>query len=385
MRPRLATKFLWTILGIVGLSVLSSLVTLYSAWRIDLRLEQAERESVPAARAEDVQRAEARVRMTTWVVGTSAALSLVLSGFLLWLFFYRVLFPLRGMVADAELFRGDRPDKPPDSGDDELRLMGSHLRNLMSDVSDTRSRLEQSRDRLMAAEKLASVGKLAASVAHEIRNPLTAIKMWLFTIREAADGNAELDRKLGIIAEEVERLESIVRNLLEFSRPPALDTRPHSIAEMIEQTLVLISPRLAERRIHVLQPMEKGLPPVIADASQFRQVLLNLFENAIDAMPEGGEIRVSTTAETDAGGQSMEVVRVRDTGHGMPPDVQRRVFEPFFTTKELGTGLGLCIAARVMARHGGALVLESSTEKGTCFAVWVPAANEGGNGQDTRR
>ena len=384
MRPRLATKFLWTILGIVGLSILSSLVTLYSAWRIDLRLEQAARESVPAARAEDVQRAEARVRMTTWVVGASAALSLALSGFLLWLFFYRVLFPLRGMVADAELFRRDRPDKSQDSDVDELRIMGHHLRNLMSDVSDTRSRLEHSRDRLMAAEKLASVGKLAASVAHEIRNPLTAIKMWLFAIRETAEGNAELDRKLRIISEEIERLESIVRNLLEFSRPPALDKQPHSVAEMIEQTLVLISPRLAERRIHVLQPIEKGLPPVIADASQFRQVLLNLFENAMDAMPEGGEIQVTTNVENDANGQSMAVVRVRDTGHGMPLDVQRRVFEPFFTTKELGTGLGLCIAARVMARHGGALVLESSTDKGTCFAVWVPVAKEAGNGQDTR-
>ncbi len=384
MRPRLATKFLWTILGIVGLSILSSLVTLYSAWRIDLRLEQAARESVPAARAEDVQRAEARVRMTTWVVGASAALSLALSGFLLWLFFYRVLFPLRGMVADAELFRGDRPDKSQDTDVDELRMMGSHLRNLMSDVSDTRSRLEHSRDRLMAAEKLASVGKLAASVAHEIRNPLTAIKMWLFTIRETAEGNAELERKIHIISEEIERLESIVRNLLEFSRPPALDRKPHDVPQMIEQTLELLSPRLAERRISVSQRRERNLPPAIADASQFRQVLLNLFENAMDAMPEGGEIQVTTTVENDASGQSMAVVRVRDTGHGMPQDVQRRVFEPFFTTKELGTGLGLCIAARVMARHGGALVLESSTDKGTCFAVWVPAANEKTNGQDTR-
>jgi signal transduction histidine kinase len=385
MRPRLATKFLWTILGIVGLSVLSSLVTLYGAWRIDLRLEQAARESVPAARAEDVQRAEARVRMTTWVVGISAALSLVLSGFLLWLFFYRVLFPLRGMVADAELFRGDRPNEPKDSDVDELRMMGHHLRNLMSDVSDTRSRLEHSRDRLMAAEKLASVGKLAASVAHEIRNPLTAIKMWLFTIRESADGNASLERKLLIISEEIERLESIVRNLLEFSRPPALDRHPHSVLEMIEQTLELLSPRLAERSINVRQLLERSLPLAVADASQFRQVLLNLFENAMDAMPEGGEIQVTTSVERDASGQSMAVVRVRDTGQGMPQDVQRRVFEPFFTTKELGTGLGLCIAARVMARHGGALVLESSTDKGTSFAVWVPVANEVGNGQDSRR
>ena len=142
---------------------------------------------------------------------------------LLWLFFYRVLFPLRGMMADAQLFRGDRCDGGKHPEEDELRAMGNHLRSLMSDMTDTRSRLEHSRSRLLAAEKLASVGRLAATVAHEIRNPLTAIKMWLFSIQEAAQGNADLCRKLGIISEEITRLESIIRNFLEFSRP--MDTQ----------------------------------------------------------------------------------------------------------------------------------------------------------------
>ena len=156
------------------------------------------------------------------MVGISSVLTLLLGGFLLWLFFYRVLFPLRGMVADAQLYRGDRHAADKGSEEDELRMMGNHLRNLMSDVSDTRSRLERSRNQLLVAEKLASVGKLAASVAHEIRNPLTAMKMWLFSIQEAVRGNADLGRKLGIISEEIARLESIVRDFLEFSRPLTL-------------------------------------------------------------------------------------------------------------------------------------------------------------------
>ena len=147
--------------------------------------------------------AKSRMRETTWVVGISSALTLLLGGFLLWLFFYRVLFPLRGMVADAQLYRGARQASDKDSQEDELRMMGNHLRSLMSDVSDTRSRLERSRNQLLVAEKLASVGKLAASVAHEIRNPLTAMKMWLFSIQEAVQGNADLGRKLGIISEEI--------------------------------------------------------------------------------------------------------------------------------------------------------------------------------------
>ena len=114
----------------------------------------------------------------------------------------------------------------------------------------------------------------------------------------------------------------------------------------------------------------------MADAAQLKQVLLNLLGNAADAMAGGGEIRITSNAEKDADGRPMVVVRICDTGPGMPQDIQCRIFEPFFTTKEKGTGLGLCIAAQVMARHGGGLVLESSTEKGTTFAVWMPIAPE---------
>jgi signal transduction histidine kinase len=501
MGLRLATKFSWTILGIVAISILSSLVALYAAWRVNRRLEETARESLPNVRAEEAEiilrerngliasylldkgnpaweqkfrnlqayfqnwittvrkttyvpeeeealllqlertwadlnarqeevislvkkgeetkartlllnevngrlskevhdlcdqliavndryvkaviaRAEARMRVTFWVVGVSGILSLVLGGFLLWLFFYRVLFPLRGMVADARLFHGEHRDSPADSDQDELRMMGSHFRDLMSDVSDTRSRLDRSHDRLLAAEKLASVGKLAASVAHEIRNPLTAIKMWLFSIQESAQGNVELARKLRIVSEETTRLESIVRSFLEFSRPPALRCRPQNVGAVIDQTLELLRLRLEEGRISAEYAARGELPPVMADAAQLKQVFLNLLGNAADAMTGGGEIRITSTAENDADGRSMVVVRIRDTGLGMPQVVQRRIFEPFFTTKETGTGLGLCIAAQVMARHEGALVLESSTEKGTAFAVWIPIAHEETDGQN---
>jgi signal transduction histidine kinase len=122
----------------------------------------------------------------------------------------------------------------------------------------------------------------------------------------------------------------------------------------------------------------------MADAAQLKQVFLNLLGNAADAMAGGGEIRITANAEKDADGRRMVVVRICDAGPGMPPDIQRRIFEPFFTTKEKGTGLGLCIAAQVMARHGGGLVLESSTDKGTTFAIWLPVAPEDADGQDSR-
>ena len=495
MRLNLATKFSVTILGVVLLAILSSLVTLYAAWRVNIRLEEAARENLPSVRVEEVdiallegnnliaahlldkgnpaweekfraikprfqdwiatvrntipisdeekalllrlektwadldarreevialgkkgetQRARAillaeidgplsteayglcgqliaihehasgesmgragrRIRETTWVVGISSVLTLLLGGFLLWLFFYRVLFPLRGMVADAQLYRGDRQVDDKGSAEDELRIMGHHFRSLMSDVSDARSRLERSHNQLLVAEKLASVGRLAASVAHEIRNPLTAMKMWLFSIRETVRGNADVARKIGIISEEMSRLESIVRDFLEFSRPQTLDCRPQDVGAVIDQTLELLGPRFQGEKIKITYAPRPALPSVTADAAQLKQVLLNLLGNAADAMAGGGEIRITSHAEKDADGRPMVVVRIGDAGPGMPQDIQRRIFEPFFTTKENGTGLGLCIAAQVMARHGGGLVLESSTEKGTTFAIWMPLAPE---------
>ena len=338
--------------------------------------EQASRDSI--------RHAGWRMREITWVVGVSSVLTFLLGGFLLWLFFYRVLFPLRGMVADAQLYRGDRHvgDKGPE--EDELRIMGNYLRNLMSDVSDTRSRLQRSRDRLLVAEKLASVGRLAAGVAHEIRNPLTAMKMWLFSIQEAVQGNADLRRKLGVVAEEIARLETIVRDFLEFSRPSPLHCQPQDVGAVLDQTLELLGPRFQGEKIRIIHTPRPALPPAMVDAAQLKQVLLNLLGNAADAMAGGGEIRITSTTGKDVDGRSMVVVRISDAGPGMPQDIQCRIFEPFFTTKENGTGLGLCIAAQVMARHGGGLVLESSTEKGTTFAIWMPVAPEQAHGQDSR-
>ncbi len=319
-------------------------------------------------------RAEWRVQEAAWVISVSAGLSMGLGGLLLWLFFRRIVAPLRGMVADIQLLQGNLPAQVSGSRADEIRMVGACFRTLLSDVADTRTSLERSHNRLVIAEKLASVGKLAASVAHEIRNPLTAMKMWLFSIQEAVKGNPELDPQLCIVSDEINRLDRIVREFLEFSRPPALRCRAQEIGPVIDRTLSLQAVRLREKKICVLQRRSPRLPLVMADSEQLEQVLLNLLNNAVDAMSDGGELQIQVSAEKDADGRSMVVVRICDSGHGMPEDAQAHVFEPFFSTKEGGTGLGLCIAARIMAAHDGLLVLESSTERGTVFAVWTPIA-----------
>jgi signal transduction histidine kinase len=117
------------------------------------------------------------------------------------------------------------------------------------------------------------------------------------------------------------------------------------------------------------------LPPILGDGKQLKQVFINLLNNAAEVVPGGGEIRILAASACDRDTRGMVVVRIQDTGPGMPEEVQQRLFEPFFTTKESGTGLGLCIAAGIMTRHNGRLVLESSTAQGTTFAVWIPAAD----------
>ncbi len=330
---------------------------------------QANERFVDAATA----RAYRQIRQVTWIAGICVGLSVGLGGVLLWLFFYGVLFPLRRMIAEARRFAGQRPPDADGRPMDEPRAVGVYLRTLMDDVAGTRSTLEESRSRLASAEKLATVGKLAAGVAHEMRNPLTAVKMWLFSIRSSVAGDPDLDRKLDVISEEINRLETIIRNFLEFSRPPTLKLGPQDLWQLIDKTLELFRYRIEGLGIRLVCRPAGGLPLVMADAEQLRQVLVNLLDNAAEAAG-GGEIHVSACVQSDADGRRMVVVRVQDTGAGMSEEVRQRAFEPFFTTKDDGTGLGLCIAARIMARHDGRLLLESSTGEGTSFAVWIPTA-----------
>lgn len=320
---------------------------------------------------EATTRSDRRMSVMTWSVALVTGLEVGLAAVLLWLFYRGILRPLKSLLRDVHT------QLPPPDGsrrdEEELQLVGTYLRRVLLDMQDTKSALENSAAQLHLAERLASVGKLTASVAHEIRNPLTAIKLWLFSVRESLGREGREDRLLEKIEDQIHRLETIVRHFLEFARPPEPRLRPTEIRAVLADSLDLARPLLMEKDIRAQEVSGEAPPVVSADPEQLMQVFSNLFHNAAQAMRPGGRLSLSLTTERSPNSSDRFLaVRVTDTGTGIAPDDQRRLFEPFFSTRPDGTGLGLCISASIVARHHGRLFLESTSSAGTTFVVQLP-------------
>jgi signal transduction histidine kinase len=245
-------------------------------------------------------------------------------------------------------------------------------------INPLRMKLVESRAIIERQEKLASLGVLAAGVAHEIRNPLTAIKARLFTQQKALrPGSPELEDAT-VIGNEINRLDRIVKDVLQFARPsePKLALLPAATA--LREVRDLLGPELERNAIQLnIEPANGAV--VRADLQQLKQVLINLVQNAAESIGHDGRIVLRErrdTARLDGQPTSVVILEVEDTGKGISPQVQARLFDPFFSTKEGGTGLGLSIAARIMEKHGGALEFQTHVNHGTTFGIVLPQPRE---------
>jgi signal transduction histidine kinase len=305
------------------------------------------------------------------VLALCAVPATLLLGFWLgWVLLAEVLRPIRRLV----LLGAEESAAGPPS--DEVRALSRRVAGLISDVDRAQSRLRQSQEHLKQAEKLALVGTLAAGVAHSVRNPLTSVKMRLFSLERglALDGPQREDFE--VISEEIRYLDSIIRNFLEFSRPPKLKMQPVSPSDVVDMTLQLLRHRLESYGAQVAVRRERPLPEVDGDPEQLKEVLANLILNACEAMGEGGRIEIREEAGVIDPHGPMAVVRVSDNGPGIPKAIQEEIFQPFFTTKGEGTGLGLSIARRIMDEHGGWLHLHSQEGSGATFVLALPCRDK---------
>jgi signal transduction histidine kinase len=242
-------------------------------------------------------------------------------------------------------------------------------------IAPLRVKLIESQALIERHEKLASLGVLAAGVAHEIRNPLTAIKARLYTQQKALAPGSRERADAEFIGKEIDRLEKIVSDFLRFARPVEPERVPLSPANLLHEVRQLMAPQLRESRIDLA--VERAVETkLLGDPEQLKQVLINLVQNSAEAFRTGGTIKLRAVEGRIAlGGRMREVViiEVEDNGTGIPPEVQKRLFDPFFTTKQSGTGLGLSIAARIVEKHAGALRVQTAVNRGTTFGVVLPA------------
>jgi two-component system NtrC family sensor kinase len=240
---------------------------------------------------------------------------------------------------------------------------------LYTELSDFTRELEKSHAQLVQAEKLAAMGRLAASIAHEINNPLQAIHNCLHLTLKKRLNEEKKTRYLGMAQEEVERLITIVQRMLEFYRPSREGMAPTNVHTIIENVLALSSKRLQHGKITVTKKLAPNLPTINAVSDQLKQVFLNIVINAIEAMQQGGKLCIETKLSEDGDWLS---VAFTDTGLGLSKKEQENIFEPFFTTKVTGTGLGLSVSYGIVERHGGRIEVQSELGEGATFTVYLP-------------
>ncbi len=229
---------------------------------------------------------------------------------------------------------------------------------------------KETQDALGRAEKLALAGKLAAASAHEINNPLQSVIGCLGLAEESLSDGEDITPYLEVGLEELKRAAGIVGQLRDLSRAVEPDQKePTDVNTLLDNVLILSRKQCEDGHIDVVVETERDLPPVTVAPDQIEQVLLNLVLNAIDAMPDGGELRLKTTRTTDPDGIS---VSIADSGLGIPPDAISQLFEPFYTTKSDGLGLGLFVSENIVEEHGGRVDVDSRPGEGSTFRVWLP-------------
>jgi signal transduction histidine kinase len=229
-------------------------------------------------------------------------------------------------------------------------------------------------------DRLVSLGKLASGIAHELRNPLAGIKTTAQALGEEMSGDDSRREYLHRITKEIDRLNDLLKTFFSFAKPQNLTLVHCHIKDIINEIIPFLIKEIADKRIRFVEAYHPQLPGIKVDKTQMQQVFLNLFLNAIQAMPSGGELKIEASPMISNSPKGVEQnfikVVISDTGRGIPSHIVHKIFDPFFTTKPKGIGLGLSITYQIIKKHGGTIKVESQWEKGTSFIINLPETLE---------
>ena len=337
------------------------------------------------------------------VVGGAMAVCVGLL-YLLFLFFFRL--PARDIVQAMGLARGGNlASRVEVRRGDELGAIARGFNTMMDDISArdrerdalmttihdfnrdlqhevaaatrelraTNEALFHSQQRLGRSERLAAMGQVAASLAHEIGTPLNSISGHIQLLARRLRRDADAQRRLGIVSQQIEFIVRIVRTLLQRTHKPLTVLRPTDLNAVVEEVLRLVGPTLESHTIGVSAVLQPALPSVRGDRDGLQQVLLNLINNSMDAMPHGGRLEIATRVSQHA---RVAEIEVRDTGPGIPPEAAQQLFEPLWTTKETGSGFGLAIVREIVHAHGGTIDVGQEPGEGATFRLRLPLAED---------
>ena len=236
--------------------------------------------------------------------------------------------------------------------------------------------LERIGSQLEVSERLAALGRVTAGVAHEVKNPLNSMRLWIENLKEAVPQEQEVARQgLKILDSEIDRLDRVVRTFLDFNRPVELRLEETSLGELLREVVAVAQPQIDKSGVHVSLECAEDVPPVRADRPLLKQALLNVVLNACEAMPDGGRLTLAASA---AGGGDRAQVSITDAGRGIPPEYRGKIFQLYFTTRPGGSGIGLATTFRIVQMHGGSIDFTSEVGQGTSFTIELPGSRPHG-------
>ena len=332
-------------------------------WSV-LVVQKTEEVFAPTAALLKVQLAIALVGVTLILVGGYFLLNIAISK------------PMSRLVAQARAIgQGDAAGETAITSKDEIGELSEALSQMVRDLKAHRSMERDLEQQLFQTEKFAAIGEMVAGVAHEVKNPLAAIKLTVQALNQEEDEQVKQEY-FSRITNEINRLDAFLKTFFSFARPQEPSPRPYDLRKIIKETLTLLDKEISGRGITVKEEYPPDLPMVEVDYQQLQQVFLNLFLNAAQAMPTGGLISIKGEVDHCQAGKEETVQRVNvivsDTGPGIPEEIREKVFDPFITTKPNGTGLGLAIVFRILEKHSGAIKMSSRSGQGSTFTVTLP-------------